>query len=29
LRDSKDPSGPKLIISRDDFRYFTNALKSL
>lgn len=29
LRDSKDPSGPKLIISRGDFRYFTNALKSL
>ena len=29
VRDSKDPSGPKLIIDREDFRRFTEALKNL
>jgi hypothetical protein len=29
IRDSKDPSGPKLIMSHDDFRRFTEILKNL
>ncbi|NEA23889.1 DUF397 domain-containing protein [Actinomadura bangladeshensis] len=29
VRDSKDPSGPKLIIDREDFKRFAEALKSL
>jgi hypothetical protein len=28
LRDSKDPSGPKVVLSRQDFRRFTDALKN-
>lgn len=28
VRDSKDPNGPKLIISRSDFRHLANTLKS-
>ncbi|WP_242903367.1 DUF397 domain-containing protein [Actinomadura terrae] len=27
VRDSKDPEGPKLILSRDDFRRFAYVLK--
>jgi hypothetical protein len=27
IRDSKDPNGPKVILSRQDFRRFTDALK--
>lgn len=27
IRDSKDPSDPRLIISREDFRHFAEALK--
>ncbi|MDL4773273.1 MULTISPECIES: DUF397 domain-containing protein [Thermomonosporaceae] len=27
LRDSKDPGGPKLLVPRDDFRRFAQALK--
>ncbi len=29
VRDSKDPGGPKLIISHSDFRHLANALKNL
>jgi hypothetical protein len=29
VRDSKDPSGPKLIIDREDFRSLTETLKNL
>lgn len=29
LRDSKDPSGPKLIISHSDFWHLADAIKSL
>lgn len=29
LRDSKDPNGPKIIISNNDFERFTNILKNL
>ena len=29
LRDSKDPTGPKLIVSNSDFRNFVNSLKNL
>ncbi|TDD27208.1 DUF397 domain-containing protein [Actinomadura sp. KC06] len=29
FRDSKDPDGPKLIISISDFQHFTNVLKRL
>ncbi|TDD79726.1 DUF397 domain-containing protein [Actinomadura darangshiensis] len=29
FRDSKDPGGPKLLISQDEFRDLANALKSL
>ncbi|MEU8798961.1 DUF397 domain-containing protein [Spirillospora sp. NPDC048819] len=29
VRDSKDPGGPKLIMSRDDFRRFAETLKDL
>nr|WP_246178437.1 DUF397 domain-containing protein [Actinomadura decatromicini] len=29
FRDSKDPDGPKLILSASDFRNFANALKNL
>ncbi|GAA1897397.1 DUF397 domain-containing protein [Actinomadura bangladeshensis] len=29
IRDSKDPSGPKLIMSHNDFRRFTEILKNL
>ncbi|TMR03429.1 DUF397 domain-containing protein [Actinomadura soli] len=29
FRDSKDPSGPKLIISTSDFQHFANILKQL
>jgi hypothetical protein len=29
LRDSKDPNGPKIIISHNEFRHFASALKSL
>jgi hypothetical protein len=28
VRDSKDPSGPVLILSHEDFRRFTDALKN-
>ncbi|GAA4320582.1 DUF397 domain-containing protein [Actinomadura luteofluorescens] len=28
LRDSKDPDGPKLVVSRSDFRYFVSVLKA-
>ncbi|WP_433229408.1 DUF397 domain-containing protein [Actinomadura formosensis] len=29
IRDSKDPDGPKVIMSRDDFRCFAATLKDL
>ncbi|MFI0367411.1 DUF397 domain-containing protein [Actinomadura sp. 1N219] len=29
VRDSKDPDGPRLIISTSDFQHFTNILKNL
>lgn len=29
IRDSKDPSGPKLIMSHNDFRRFTEVIKNL
>ena len=29
LRDSKDPDGPKLVVSRGDFGRFARALKDL
>ncbi|MFC4048883.1 DUF397 domain-containing protein [Actinomadura syzygii] len=29
LRDSKDPDGPKLVLSTGDFRNLANALKNL
>lgn len=29
IRDSKDPSGPKLLMSHHDFRRFTEILKNL
>ena len=29
LRDSKDPGGPKLIVSRSDFRHLAETLKNL
>lgn len=29
IRDSKDPSGPKLIMSHNDFRRLTEILKNL
>ncbi|TQM66696.1 uncharacterized protein DUF397 [Actinomadura hallensis] len=29
VRDSKDPNGPQIVITRDEFRQFANALKSL
>ncbi|MUN36716.1 DUF397 domain-containing protein [Actinomadura litoris] len=29
VRDSKDPEGPKLILSRSDFRRFADRLKSI
>ncbi|WP_433475733.1 DUF397 domain-containing protein [Spirillospora sp. CA-142024] len=29
LRDSKDPNGPKITMSRNDFLHFTKALKNL
>ncbi len=29
FRDSKDPDGPKLIISHTEFRHFASVLKSL
>lgn len=29
IRDSKDPSGPKLTMSHNDFRRFTEILKNL
>lgn len=29
IRDSKDPSGPLIIISHSAFRHFTNILKNL
>ncbi|MFI0480349.1 DUF397 domain-containing protein [Actinomadura sp. 9N215] len=29
VRDSKDPHGPKLTVSHDDFRRFAETLKSL
>lgn len=29
VRDSKDPYGPKLLVSHRDFRRFTDALKNL
>ncbi|RSN44333.1 MULTISPECIES: DUF397 domain-containing protein [Actinomadura] len=29
VRDSKDPDGPKLTVSRDDFRRFAKAIKGL
>ncbi|MEU5995812.1 DUF397 domain-containing protein [Spirillospora sp. NPDC047418] len=29
IRDSKDPSGPKLIIDREDFVRFTASLKNI
>lgn len=29
VRDSKDPTGPKLIMSHDDFRRFAEVLKSI
>jgi hypothetical protein len=28
IRDSKDPGGPKVLLSRQDFRRFTDALKN-
>ncbi|GLZ05178.1 hypothetical protein Acsp03_26440 [Actinomadura sp. NBRC 104412] len=28
VRDSKDPNGPMLVMSRQDFRRFTEALKN-
>jgi hypothetical protein len=28
IRDSKDPDGPKVTMSRQDFRRFANALKN-
>lgn len=29
VRDSKDPDGPKIIISRDEFQEFAGAVKNL
>ncbi|MEU5988547.1 DUF397 domain-containing protein [Spirillospora sp. NPDC047418] len=29
VRDSKDPHGPKILVSRGDFRRFTETLKQL
>ncbi len=29
VRDSKDPNGPKIFVSRGDFKQFAEALKSL
>ncbi|MBD2897804.1 hypothetical protein amrb99_67680 [Actinomadura sp. RB99] len=29
LRDSKDPSGPKIIVSRSDFRHLAETLKNI
>ncbi|MFC9970186.1 DUF397 domain-containing protein [Spirillospora sp. NPDC127200] len=29
VRDSKDPDGPKLLVSCDDFQRFANAIKIL
>ncbi|WP_083982081.1 DUF397 domain-containing protein [Actinomadura hibisca] len=29
MRDSKDPSGPKLLVNRTDFRRFADTIKSL
>ncbi|MFC4052511.1 DUF397 domain-containing protein [Actinomadura syzygii] len=29
IRDSKNPEGPKLIVSRNDFRHFAESLKGL
>lgn len=29
LRDSKDPHGPNILVSRKDFRHFTETLKNL
>ncbi len=29
VRDSKDPYGPKILVSREDFRCFADALKNL
>lgn len=29
VRDSKNPDGPKLILNRNNFRYFTEILKNL
>jgi Domain of unknown function (DUF397) len=29
VRDSKDPGGPKLIVSRSDFRHLAETLKNL
>ncbi|MFC5747069.1 DUF397 domain-containing protein [Actinomadura rugatobispora] len=29
FRDSKDPDGPKMLVSRRDFRRFAEALKSM
>ena len=28
VRDSKNPNGPKLILSRNDFRHFTETIKN-
>lgn len=28
IRDSKDPDGPKIFVSRDDFQYLVEVLKS-
>ncbi|MWA05764.1 DUF397 domain-containing protein [Actinomadura sp. LD22] len=29
LRDSKDPNGPKIIVSRSDFRHLAETLKNI
>lgn len=29
VRDSKDPYGPKILVSREEFRRFTDTLKNL
>jgi hypothetical protein len=29
FRDSKDPDGPKVVVSRADFRWFAEAIKSM
>ncbi|WP_433467113.1 DUF397 domain-containing protein [Spirillospora sp. CA-128828] len=29
VRDSKDPGGPKIIVSRDEFRRFAETLKNV